>query len=241
MPSLRSRTAATSNSTSYTIARPAGKAVSDVERAPAAPWRGGATATVGGLVIITQPADIITVEQAKAHLRSSSLDDGQVAQFISAACRMIVDRMGQVSPVTAVVELCPRTQTIVLEHRPVISITSVQELPGLAEVPQADTGAGADGWVLESAEGVMRHTSRWPRSIRVTYEAGRSPVPANISMAALELVGHLWRTSQLNGGGGRPQLPSDELVVPGVTYALPYNVRQLLGLDRRPQQEVVVG
>jgi len=33
----------------------------------------------------------------------------------------------------------------------------------------------------------------------------------------------------------------DGTVVPGVTYALPYTVRQLLGLDRLPRDEVPVG
>lgn len=192
-------------------------------------------------MIVTAPADFITVADLRGYLRKSEADDALLAVYATTACQMIRDRMGEVSPVTAVVEVCPRRRTIVLEHRPVISVTSVEELPGLAAVPQADTGAGTDGWVLESKQGVLAHTLYWPPKVRITYEAGRSPVPEKFKLAGLQLGAHLWRVDQLNTGGGRPPAGIDETVVPGVSYALPYNVRQLLGLDKRPQEEIPVG
>ena len=183
--------------------------------------------------------DFISLAEAKNHLKLSSTgDDEKLRSFVSAACQMITDRRGQVSPLTVVHEAAGRT--VVLPKRPVIAVTSVEELPGLAAVPAADSAAQVDGWVLSSAEGVLTLSGSY-RAVRVTYRAGRNPVPANFRLAALELTAHLWRTSQLNTGGGRPPVGVDEMVVPGVTYALPYNVRQLLGLDKRPQDEVLVG
>ncbi|MBX6382165.1 MAG: phage gp6-like head-tail connector protein [Microbispora sp.] len=193
-------------------------------------------------MITTEPADFITLGELKAYLRKTGdADDEVLTTYVSTACRMIRDRMGEVSPVTAVVEVRARGRHLVLEHRPVISITSVEELPGLEAIPEADPVTGTEGWVLESREGVLRHTLCWPGWVRITYTAGRDPVPPTFVTAALELAAHLWRTSQHNTGGGRPPVGVDEMVVPGVSYALPYSVRQLLGLDKRPQEEIPVG
>jgi uncharacterized phiE125 gp8 family phage protein len=190
------------------------------------------------------PADdgaFVSLADVKAHLKkTTSGDDEKLRSFISAACQAITDRMGQVSPLTVVADIRPHRCQVVLPTRPVISVTSVVQLPGLAVIPPADAGADTDGWMLESAEGVVSVTG-WSDRVRVTYRAGRSPLPANFRLAALELVAHLWRTSQLNSGGGRPPVGVDETIVPGVSYALPYNVRQLLGLDKRPRDEILVG
>jgi hypothetical protein len=195
-----------------------------------------------------QPADdgdFISVADAKHHLKrqgtTSAIDDEKLRSFVSSACQMITDRMGQVSPTTVVHDVTKLGDTIVLPTRPVISVTSVQRLPGLAVLPQADEGAGVHGWKPPSVEGVLEHTTTFGGRVRVTYRAGRTPLPANFRLAALELTGHLWRTSQHNPAAGRPVLQADEQVVPGVTFALPYTVRQLLGLDKRPQDEILVG
>ena len=193
-------------------------------------------------VFVVEPAEgapFVSLADVKNHLKLAAGDDEKLRGFIAAACQMITDRMGQVSPVTVTHEVT-RGHTIVLPNRPVIEIVSVQTLPDLETVPQADRAAGIDGWVLDSAEGVVTLTRRYG-ALRVTYRAGRSPLPSNYRLAGLELTAHLWRTSQLNSGGGRPPVGVDEVIVPGVTYALPYTVRQLLGLDKRPQDEVLVG
>ncbi|NJP24458.1 hypothetical protein FLW53_09600 [Microbispora sp. SCL1-1] len=185
--------------------------------------------------------DFISLADAQDHLKLTSTgDEEKLRGFVAAACQMITDRVGQVAPLTVVHDVTGCGRTVVLPARPVIAVTSVEELPGLTTIPEADPAAQVDGWALTSAEGVLTLTRPY-RAVRVTYRAGRNPVPANYRLAALELTAHLWRTSQLNTGGGRPPVGVDEVVVPGVTFALPYNVRQLLGLDKRPQDEVLVG
>jgi hypothetical protein len=78
---------------------------------------------------------------------------------------------------------------------------------------------------------------------RISYIAGRQLIPDNYILAAKELTGHLWRSSQHNASTstGRPALGSDQTVTGQTSYALPYAVRQLLGLDKRPQRGVFVG
>lgn len=195
-------------------------------------------------MLLTVPADFVTVDEVKIHLdKTGSADDAELAGFVSAACASIRERIGEVAPVTAVVEACSRTDRVVLEHRPVISITKVERLPGLDLVPEGDRGAGADGWLMpDPAAAILEHTSRFPGDVRVTYTAGLDPVPGNVRLAGLEMAAHLWRASQLNSGGGRPAIADNEQpLVPGVAYALPIRVRELLCLGDNPTAEVLIG
>lgn len=187
------------------------------------------------------PANVrafISLADTKRHLKNSNAaDDEKIRGFIDAACSMIEDRMGPIAPVTLTFDGCGRT--VILE-RPVISVISVVQLPGGATVPAADAVAGTDGWTLDAGAGLLTLSRSYGR-VRATIRAGRMPLSGNFRLAGLELTAHLWRTSQHNTSGGRPSLGVDETVVPGVSYALPYNVRQLLGLDKRPQEGIPVG
>lgn len=185
-------------------------------------------------MIITQPANFVTLDEAKKHLKKTgTADDGDLPGFITAAEAMIVDRIGQVAAVTAVEDLDGNLRELALTHQPVISITSVQELPGLTTVPEGDEGANVDGWVFSNLFGVLRHTVVFPNRIRITYQAGRDPIPGNIRLAALELTAHLWR-SQRGETNTRPSFGgADEYPLtaglPAAHYALPIRVRELLG------------
>lgn len=202
----------------------------------------GANASAFSDAFDVVPADggaFVSLADVRIHLKktSSTDDDEKLRGFLDAACQVIEDRMGHVTPVTLSIDGCGRT--VILE-RPVISVISVVQLPGGAAVPAADAVAGTDGWTLDGGAGVLSLSRSYGR-VRATIRVGRSPIPGNFRLAGLELTAHLWRTSQHNTSGGRPSLGVDETVVPGVSYALPYNVRQLLGLDKRPQEEVSVG
>lgn len=194
-----------------------------------------------------EPADpgaFISLASAKTFMKKTgTADDEKIRPFVHAACAMIEERIGPVTPRTVVEDTSGRA-LIVLEHRPVVSVTSVQQLPGLAAIPAADASAGTAGWKLDGPAGLLTHTGSGFGDARVTYRPGRTPVAANIRLAGKELVAHLWRNSQLNaGGGGRPGLVDNEApLVPGSAFALPIRVRELLGLNSRdqPTDEVLV-
>ncbi|WP_433225600.1 hypothetical protein [Actinomadura formosensis] len=195
-------------------------------------------------MLTTAPADWITVAEVKTHMqKTGTADDDELAGFVSAACYSIRDRIGEVSAVTAVTEACSWSSLIVLEHKPVIQVTKVERLPGLGLVPAGDRGTGADGWLMQQpGAGILQHTSAFPGDVRVTYQAGRVPLPPNVRLAGLEMAAHLWRASQLNSGGGRPAIADDgQPIIPGVAYALPIRVRELLGLGDNPTSEVLIG
>jgi hypothetical protein len=197
-------------------------------------------------MITTSPVpDFVTVAELKTHLnKASGVDDAELAGFVSAACAAIVERIGQVSVVDAedVVDCRKFRRTIVLQERPALEVTSVVQADGTV-IPAADPQNGVNGWRFTPGSGLLRHSVCWPwHDITVTYTAGRDPLPGNIRLAALELAGHLWKQSQLNSGGGRPQIiGDDQVVMPGLAYALPLRVRELLGLGKLPTTEILVG
>lgn len=191
----------------------------------------------------------ISLTELKRHLKKDQAktdDDTELLEFIASACQMIEDRIGPVSPRPATQTVWqhhhhPYRRQILLDTHPVVDVTTVT-VDGVT-VPEADPVAGTDGWVLDAAPGVLAHTRRWPWGrVEVTYRAGRTPLPGNIRLAGLELAGHLWRSTKLNGSGGRPAPGGgDELALRNVGFALPYRVRELLGLGKLPTSDIQVG
>lgn len=196
----------------------------------------GANAAVFTNAFVVEPSDpdaFISLADVNKFLKRP-LDDPDVREWIGPACSMIRDRMGHVSPQRFVEDHFKRCEPVILRERPIIEIESVQRLPGLEVVPQADPAAGAAGWIREPDSPILSHySSSWLGPVRVTYRAGRTPVPANFTLAGRELAGHLWRNSQLNAGGGRPPLSDgDTPVMTGAAFALPIRVRELLGIGK---------
>lgn len=189
--------------------------------------------------------NFISLRETKKHLKkdpAKTTDDAELIEFISAACSKITELIGPVAPVDVTQRARPGCdRTIILGQHPVISVTSVT-VDGQTE-SEADPDTGAPGWTLDPAAGLLGHFGRWPYgTVTVTYRVGRTPLPGNIRLAALELVGHLWKQSQLNNGAGRPPITGDDqVIVAGAAYALPLRVRELLGLGRNQTADVLVG
>lgn len=191
----------------------------------------------------------ISLAEVKRHLKKTKVDDDdELLEFVTAACSAIEERIGPVTPVTVTEEVPAtwRTNTIVLDHTPVIAVTSVV-LAGdpVTTIPPFDPDTHVDGWQLAAGAGVLTHSRRFPRgTIRVTYMAGRTPLPGNIRLAALELTAFLWRSIKMYGNGGRPGAPGvdDTLAIRGAAYALPNRVKELLGLgNQQPTDSVLIG
>ena len=182
------------------------------------------------------PNPFIEVDDLKAHLKKSgSGDDEELETFVGAACEMIRDLVGEVAEVTAVDHrsLTSRRDKLVTAHRPVISITSIEDASG--------TALDSSTYTLANPEGVI--TGAFAGDLTITYVCGRNPVPDNVTLAALELGAHLWRASQNGGAAGAPQFndASDGVQLIGSAFALPIRVRELLGLGRRGTDEPLIG
>jgi hypothetical protein len=188
----------------------------------------------------------IDLTDARAYMRKHGVnpsDDDLIETFIAGACGQIEDLMGHVDPVSF--ELVGyadpvndahrhryhlRSWVLSLPETPVAAVSSVDLLDGVggtSVLSPSDLVAGVHGWEL--VDTMLRLPLRGP--YRVVYTAGRNPIPGNFVQAALELVVHHWRRSQLNRYGGRgPKADDQTMVVPGSASALPFAVRELLGI-----------
>ena len=192
---------------------------------------------------MTTADPFITVVELKAHLnKTSTADDDELAGFVSAACAAIFERIGHVSTTSVTADVDVSRGLAILPERPVASVESVTALPGGVTLEEADQESGTPGWTLRKG-GTLGITGGGVWRVRVTYTAGRDPLPGNVRLAALELAAHLWKQSQLNTGSTvrPPSFGDDVTIIPGLAYALPIRVRELLGIGKLPTDEILVG
>lgn len=187
---------------------------------------------------------IISLQDAKLHLKkrvTDTADDEKLLGMILSATDLIEDRVGHVVPKLITEDVHSRGHIIVLKERPVVQVVGVTRLSTMGALVEHDPVIGVNGWKLTSPEGILESYHRFPGDIRLVYRVGRVPTPHRYRLACKELVAHLWRTTQLNADGGRPPLQGEIQVSPSSSFALPYNVRQLLGLDKSTRDMPTIG
>jgi hypothetical protein len=169
-------------------------------------------------------AELIMLDELKEQLdKTSTDDDAELMDVIEATTPVVEDITGPVIPKTFI-ERHPGGPRLTLFRTPVISITSV--------VPWLTIGTIYDVLTLtiDSEFGHVYRLNGLPFTggpFKVTYVAGRQPVPANIRLGAKMIAAHLWDTQRgklvkLPTGGGT----SEARVPPG--YAAPKHAQELL-------------
>lgn len=230
----------------------------DIIATAAGPWWWSAAAS--GAVIAVDSGQfyvrsggpwIVSLNEAKKHLNKSladTTDDEELRDWIDASTYVIQNIVGAVVPRT-VVEYHdgPGTRSIFLRVGPVLEVTEVREVWGQGDI-RILTAEPADLVALTDDQyridvATRRLTRRgsgfaagWPRgtnNIRVTYRVGQQPIRQNIRSAALELIGHHWRASQLASGRTRPREQTNDAALVGI--AIPNRVAGLLGTKRAPR------
>lgn len=185
----------------------------------------------GQFHVVAPVLRIVGLGEVKEHGNiTSSATDRELLGFISTAQQMIEDKVGAVVPTTVTAERHTSGRVRVwLRHAPVIAVTSVQEWSGSTLVGSPS----ASEYVLDGESGALSRVavggaySYWLGiEVRVTYRAGRAPVPEAIRWAAKELTIHLWRSTQaLRGGRARG---ADDAVAVGAGFGLPNRVQDAL-------------
>lgn len=143
--------------------------------------------------------DIVTVAEVKTHLNIPATDtsqDAELAGFVEAATPVIEHITGPVVARSVVENHDGGCDAIVLRQPPVVSVTSVTE---------DGTTVASSEYTLSDSGVLYRTYGVWMPGrgkVRVTYQAGRSPVPASIALAAKELIRVNWRPQQ--GGNFSP-------------------------------------
>jgi hypothetical protein len=205
--------------------------------------------------------DIVTLADVRAHLRypaSDTLDDVAIQGFISAADEVIIREVGHVIPKMYSETYDGGDTTICLANVPIISVQEVQEGWGFTNYELAQVQVNtipapnmfsysidvpATGEITRrSAGNVAIPFMPGDSNIAVTYTAGRKTIPANIRLAALELIAHWWQNSQQRtAGGSQNEYSYDSMNVDftrttgmsAINQGVPYRILELLKPHRR--------
>lgn len=188
-----------------------------------------------GFVVVTPPEnELITVNEAKAHLRVDIDDEDTLIEgFIKAAvetCERVARRAFLTQTLRMTLDQWFPEHTKRLKRPPFQSVSAVRliDWDGAAHV------VDADGYWFDTATGAIRQNTEvdWPdvrvrpvAGIEIDYVAGygeaADSVPQMYKQAALLLVGHWYENREATvTGQGFSSMP------------LPFAVNALLGLDR---------
>ena len=177
---------------------------------------------------------IVTLADAKAQLNILASDtsaDVELQSFVDAATAAVETQLGQVVDQRTVVEQLDFASSLtafLLRSVPVISLTSLVSLDGSQTwtvTPPVMYVDGASGCVTVLSGPLVKG------SVLATYQAGYTSVPANIRLAALIIVQHLWETQR---GAMGVQLGGDsDNYVAGRGFAIPRRASELRGPQLR--------
>lgn len=185
------------------------------------------------------PPLILSLSDARRHLQIPVADtsaDEQMRGWLESVTELVESLCGPVVRRTVVEDhaLYGRGVTeLALRRTPVLSITSAVGV--LTGDPSYEAAA-----LCVDGTGILRRLDggRLSGLLRVTYVAGRTVVPANLSSAARIILQHLWRTQYgasraLSGLGGGEDFAVTEPVA-GFGYAIPNRALQLMEPHRLP-------
>jgi hypothetical protein len=160
-------------------------------------------------------ANIVTLDEVRTHLRypiTDTIDDAALQFHIEAADDALRKECGEVIPHTYDETYDGGDTTLFLNHTPILSVEGIQEGWGFANYDldnvQSNTLNSASQYAYsidnEETGQITRRTGGnvvirfmpGTANIRVTYTAGRYPVPALIKLAELELIAFWWQNSQ---------------------------------------------
>lgn len=174
-------------------------------------------------------AGIFSLNGARRYLRipdSDHSEDDELAEMVRAVTDIVERHAGTVLPRVCTERHRGGASAILLDHRPVISVTSVT-LPGGGVLDPAGYELDADAGVLTRMSGDFE--SCWePGRSTVVYTAGRADVEASVRQGARVILKHLWETQRSRMGGAR-SAGSDEVWDPRWGYSIPRRGLELLG------------
>lgn len=152
------------------------------------------------VVVVTPPEPVVSLDEAKDHLRvEGGDDDAVITGMIAAATAHIDGPSGWLGRAIGVQTLEARIDTFdlggtVLPYPPVISVTSVKYVDPAGVEQTLAGGYEVLGEQIAPVWGTAWPSIRTTReAVRVRYQAGYSTLPAPIRAAILLMVGDLHR------------------------------------------------
>lgn len=186
------------------------------------------------VIVITPAERVVTLDQAKQHLRVDGDDeDALIGAFIDAATGHIDGPDGWLGRAIGEQTLEAGLDGFIydpisLPYPPIIAVSGIvyDDVTGEERTLDPATYEVRDG-VIGTAWG-----RSWPstracrgasRSVRITYRAGYETLPAAISVAILLMVGDMYRNRETAGTGVMSKVPmsvsADALLQPFRVYA----------------------
>lgn len=173
---------------------------------------------------------LVTLPAAKSQLNieaDDTSDDLELQLYIDAVTAPIERELGTVVEQRTVVDtfnFAKGTTSFLLRSVPVASLASISAVDGSTTWP-----VDASAMHVDSDTGLVTVLSGAALTglVAVSYTAGPAQVPANVRLAAMIVLQHLWetqrgRTGAVAGGG--------DLVIPA-GYAVPNRAIELLGTN----------
>jgi hypothetical protein len=193
------------------------------------------TALVGSFdVWPASSSAIVSLADVKRHLNKSAddtADDEELREYLEAATAVIEEHRGETVVRRTVVEDMQVGCALVVQ----LPTSPVQALTSVATVDAATTWDVANLHVSPHGVVTVQSGPQLQGLVRFTFVAGYTVVPANYTLAAKIIAGHLWETQQQPGLGptGPFGTADGQFLSPtGRGFAIPNRAVELLG--RRP-------
>ena len=153
------------------------------------------------VTVITPPSPVITLDEAKVHLRARrDTEDDLIEMYVAAATSHIDGPDGWLGRAIGVQTLEVRLNSfactdIRLPYPEVISVSSVKYLDSAGdEQTMAPEAYEQFGSIIAPAHGTGWPTARYSReAVRIRYQAGYEDVPEAIRAAILLMTGDLYK------------------------------------------------
>lgn len=172
------------------------------------------------------PRWIISLEEARGQLNiNTTAGDVELGEYLQVATDIVESLIGPVANLTVTEEIHDGGPHILLNHVPVVSVTSV------VNVDDATLTYGSTDYALNKQSGVLRRVgaARFVGPVKVTYLAGRSnQTPETAIAAAKVIIQHLYRSQQLRPTGPPAPVGDNVGVVPLLGFAVPNAAVQML-------------
>lgn len=175
---------------------------------------------------------VLDLMDLREHLNvTDSSNDGELQDILDAAETAISHYVGGLGETEVVEKHDGGSTLLILRRPPVLEVTEVTYADG-TELDLDDLDVDLDTGIVHWRYSTAGRFTAGSRYVTVTYTTGREDLPADLRMAILVLAGHLWETQR---GAGPVRAASafggaltDETPVPGLGYALPHRVMELL-------------
>lgn len=179
-----------------------------------------------GQISVSDPHRVLVagLDEFKAQLdRPDYSDDKELRLYLEAATNHVEYLVGPLTP-TTVTERVTGYGSLVLSRYPVLSVTGISAVAGGVVSPVPVPGSG---YTHSEMGGIQFSEYAYANEFEITYEVGRTSIPADIKLAGLIIAQHLWSVQNARWTINAPN--EDQMQsAPGSSFMVPWRAMELL-------------